>query len=185
MPFWMYTPRFDMTKASFALLFALSMLAASCGGANSGTEFEWLTMPNAQKLAEANDKKIVVAVYTDWCTWCRKLENEVYPDPKIEAVISEYYYVVKVNAESDEEMVFNGHKIRMSDFAQQLGITSYPTTVFIGSDGKTIGQQNGYMEVEVFEKLLAYVGSNSYRHMQFDEFSVNSLPMKSGSADDR
>lgn len=181
----MYTLRLDMIKVSRTLAIVFSFFLVSCGGNNNSGEVEWLTMPNAQKLAESNDKKIVVAVYTDWCTWCRKLENEIYPDPKIMAVTDEYYYMVKVNAESDEEMVFNGHKIRMSDFAQQLGISSYPTTVFIGSDGKTIGQQNGYMELEVFEKLLAYVGSNSYRHMQFDEFSVNSLPMKSGSADDK
>jgi thioredoxin-related protein len=140
--------------------------------------FDYFTMANAQKLAESNDKKIIVDVYTDWCTFCKKLENEVYPDYRIGEVINEYFYVVRVNAESDEPLVYNGRKISMSEFAKLLGVSTYPSTVFIDNKGTTIGQQSGFMEVDVFEKLLAFVGSSAYRTMQFDEFSVNSLPFR-------
>lgn len=159
----------------------VSALLASCaGGPEDGRDFEYHSMAKAQKLAESNDKKIIVDVYTDWCTFCKKLENEVYPDDRIGAVVNEYFYVVRVNAESEEMLVYNGRKIAMSEFTKLLGVSTYPSTVFIDKKGTTIGQQSGYMEVEVFEKLLAFVGSSAYRTMQFDEFSVNSLPFRTG-----
>lgn len=161
-------PRFS--HFSLALLFGMFLLVTGCGP--SGPEPDWQTMPNAQKLAEANSKKVVVAIYTDWCGWCKKLEKDVYPDELVASIIDEYFYLVRLNAESDEEIIFNGHRITMRNFAQQLGVTSYPTTVFLDATGKTIGQQQGYMEAEVFGKLLAFVGSDSYRRMQFDEFTV-------------
>lgn len=141
-------------------------------------KFDFYTMANAQKLAESNDKKIIVDVYTDWCTFCKRLENEIYPDDRIGQVVNEYFYVVRLNAESDELLVYNGRKISMSEFAKLLGVSTYPSTVFIDNKGTTIGQQSGFMEVDVFEKLLAFVGSSAYRTMQFDEFSVNSLPFR-------
>jgi thioredoxin-related protein len=161
----------------FGLIVAL--LASCTPNHLNDREFDYFTMANAQKLAESNDKKIIVDVYTDWCTFCKKLENEVYPDDRIGEVVNEYFYVVRVNAESDEPLIFNGRKITMSEFAKLLGVSTYPSTVFIDKKGTTIGQQSGFMEVEVFEKLLAYVGSSAYRTMQFDEFSVNSLPFRS------
>jgi thioredoxin-related protein len=157
----------------------VTFLSSCAGRSAEERDFDYHTMAKAQKLAESNDKKIIVDVYTDWCQYCKKLENEVYPDPRVGQVINEYFYVVRVNAESDEEIVYNGRKIKMRDFAKLLGVSTYPGTVFIDKAGTTIGQQNGYMEVEVFEKLLAFVGSSAYRTMQFDEFSVNSLPFRS------
>lgn len=163
------------------LIGIISVLFASCIGTSNGDrDFDYYTMANAQKMAESNDKKIIVDVYTDWCTFCKQLENEVYPDDRIGQVVNEYFYVVRINAESDEMLVYNGKKISMRDFAELLGVSTYPSTVFIDKSGTTIGQQSGYMEVEVFEKLLAFVGSSAYRTMQFDEFSVNSLPFRSG-----
>ncbi len=162
------------------LLGLVVALLSSCSGSGGGErDFDYFTMAKAQKLAESNDKKIIVDVYTDWCTYCKKLENEVYPDARIGQVVNEYFYVVRINAESEEEIVYNGRKISMSDFAHLLGVSTYPSTVFIDKKGTTIGQQSGFMEVEVFEKLLAFVGSSAYRTMQFDEFSVNSLPFRS------
>ena len=164
----------------------LSILALSYCSSSSNTErdFEIHTMAKAQKMAEVEQKKIVVHVYTDWCAWCKKLEREVYTDERIGKVVNEYFYAVRLNAESEEEIIYNGRKIKMSDLSSSFGVKTYPTTVFIDSNGQTIGQQSGYMEVEVFEKLLAYVGSNSYKSVLFDDFFVSNLPMNSGSSSD-
>jgi thioredoxin-related protein len=169
-----------MNFGKVIIIGVVAILLSSCSSGQQGDrDFEYFTMAKAQKLAESNDKKIIVDVYTDWCTYCKQLENEVYPDDRIGQVVNEYFYVVRINAESDEELVYNGRKIKMSEFAQLLGVSTYPSTVFIDKTGTTIGQQSGYMEVDVFEKLLAFVGSSAYRTMQFDEFSVNSLPFRS------
>lgn len=152
------------------------MPLSSCNPASNASEtISWQTMAKAQKLAEQHNKMIIVNVYTDWCKWCKKLDKEVYTDARVTKVIDDYFYMVRLNAESEEPIVFNGQKLTMAQFAQLLGVTTYPGTVFVDAKGNTIGKQTGYMEVEVFEKLLAYVGSNAYRTMQFDEFSMNSL----------
>jgi len=162
------------------LLGLLGLLTlSSCNASNSSEAITWQTMAKAQKLAEQHNKMIIVNVYTDWCKWCKKLEKEVYTDARVTKVIDDYFYLVRLNAESNEPIVFNGQKLTMAEFAQLLGVTTYPGTVFVDAKGNTIGKQTGYMEVDVFEKLLAYVGSNAYRTMQFDEFSVNSIPKNS------
>lgn len=162
------------------LILLLGLLTlSSCNASNSSEAITWQTMAKAQKLAEQHNKMIIVNVYTDWCKWCKKLEKEVYTDARVTKVIDDYFYLVRLNAESNEPIVFNGQKLTMAEFAQLLGVTTYPGTVFVDAKGNTIGKQTGYMEVDVFEKLLAYVGSNAYRTMQFDEFSVNSIPKNS------
>jgi len=169
------------TLRNLVLLIVISITFVACAKTGSGERsFELFTMAKAQKMAEAEQKKIIVDVYTDWCTWCKKLEREVYTDARIGDVVNEYFYVVRINAESEEEIIFNGRKIKMSELSSSFGVKTYPSTVFIDSNGQTIGQQSGYMEVEVFEKLLAYVGSSAYKNLQFDDFSVNSLPFKAG-----
>jgi len=162
------------------LLLGILLVSHCTHSGNAERDFEIHTMAKAQKMAELEQKKIVVHVYTDWCAWCKKLEREVYTDERIGQIVNEYYYAVRLNAESEEEIIFNGRKIKMSELSASLGVKTYPTTVFIDSNGQTIGQQVGYMEVEVFEKLLAYVGSNAYKSVLFDDFSVSNLPLKIG-----
>src|SRR5262249_10263048 len=43
-------------------------------------------MRSALKSASADNRVIVVDVYTDWCGWCKRMDKFVYSDPKVAAL---------------------------------------------------------------------------------------------------
>src|SRR5665647_220004 len=54
-------------------------------------------MMTAQNLAKATDKRILVDVGGQWCTWCRMLDRLIASQPQIRALIDSHYVWVKVN----------------------------------------------------------------------------------------
>ena len=160
--------------------YMLMFIFAGCGGndSSSGTKVEAaqvsLNLQQAQELAKKESKKVILDVYTDWCGYCRRMISEVYPSDEVQSVVGDYYYVVRVNAESSKEIWFNGKKYTEQSLARSFGVSSFPTTVFVGSDGVAIGVQPGFMEAPIFSKLLEFVGSDAYKTMSFDEFESRS-----------
>ena len=39
---------------------------------------KWYTVEQAEKLAKENPRKWLVDVYTDWCGWCKKMDQETF-----------------------------------------------------------------------------------------------------------
>lgn len=128
------------------------------------------SMDNAQALAAAEGKKILLDVYTVWCGYCRKMAAETYPNSRVKAEVDEYFYTVRLDAESNETIIFNGESMMMKELASALGVTSFPTTIFIDTDGEPIGIQPGFMDAQMFSNLLGFVGSNAFRNQSFEAY---------------
>ncbi len=63
----------------------------------------------------------MIDVYTDWCGWCKKLDEDTYSAKSV-IKLSEQFVPVKVNAETEGEQMA---------FAQAYGITGFPTILFL------------------------------------------------------
>ncbi|MEM9526493.1 MAG: citrate/2-methylcitrate synthase [Bacteroidota bacterium] len=81
--------RYSLLLCAFFLLFSVSATA----------QVEWLSWEEAVARNEKAPRKFLVDVYTDWCGWCKKMDKQVFTDPKIEAYLKENFYAVKLNAE--------------------------------------------------------------------------------------
>lgn len=156
------------TILSLPLLLVFLMLA--CGSAQQPAAQGDISLREAQKLAKETGKLIVLDVYTVWCGYCRQMDNRIYPDSTIQAILADSYIRVRLNAESREEVWFNDRKYTEEDLAKSMGVTSYPSTIFITPEGKTIGYQPGFMEVPLFAGLLRYVASGAYQTTPFETF---------------
>lgn len=135
---------------------------------NSGS---WITLDKAMALANLNHKKVLIDFMADWCIYCKKMDKEVFPQKDVQNLLSKYFYTVKINVESKDQVTFQGKTYTKEQFAQAFGVSGLPTYLFIDSSGKAIAGQPGYIPAPDFVKILSYIGSDSYKKMTFKAFS--------------
>jgi thioredoxin-related protein len=133
-----------------------------------------ITLAKAMQLASMNHKKVLIDFMADWCIYCKKMDKEVFPNPKVHAVLSEYFYKVKINVESKDQVTFQGKTYTKAQFAQAFGVSGLPTYVFMDSKGNFIAGQPGYIPAPDFARMLSYIGSDAYKKMSFKDYSSSS-----------
>jgi len=130
------------------ILLMVALLAVSCGQKKEA-EPTLTTSPSFASFDEAkaaaNGKPILIDFYTDWCTWCKKIDTEVYTDPTVIEFFKTDMILAKVNAEQDTIL------------ARQFNISGYPTLVLTNSAGEEIDRIIGYMPApELLQTLKDY-----------------------------
>lgn len=75
-------------------------------------EISWISFEELDRKLDQDQKKVLIYFYTDWCTYCRKMEKEVFTNPELVDLINEQYFPVKFDAESKEEVLFDGASFR-------------------------------------------------------------------------
>ena len=88
----------------------------------------------SEDLAEANaeGKRMMVIWEQRGCLYCRKMHEEVFPDPRIDALIREHYFVVQMNLFGDVEVTdFDGTVLPEKEMAVRWGVVFTPTMMFM------------------------------------------------------
>lgn len=130
----------------------------------------WVAFNEGMTKAQSENKKILLDVYTDWCSWCKKMDSEVYTDASVAQILNEKFVAIKLNAEANSSIQYDNTTYSNADFSQALGITGYPATVFFGSDTKPITLLPGYVDAQRFATILRYIGDDHYRTTTFDDY---------------
>ncbi|RUS59646.1 thioredoxin [Pseudorhodobacter sp. E13] len=133
-----------------AMVFALALPVSAADLGDDGLHKPaWLrdTFKDlSEDLAEANatGKRLLVIWEQRGCIYCTKMHEEVFPDPKIEALISENYFVVQMNLFGDVEVTdFDGTTLPEKEMAQRWGVVFTPTMMFFPeevAEGQTAQQ---------------------------------------------
>lgn len=127
---------------------------------NEKATIKWLTLEEAYELNKANPRKIFVDVYTNWCGWCKRMDKDTFQDPKVAEFVNENFYAVKLNAESQDKITIGQDTTTSQMMARSMGVSGYPTIVYIKEDFKTIQAVPGYQKPDAFldtlEKVLAW-----------------------------
>jgi thioredoxin-related protein len=130
----------------------------------------WLSFNDGLATAKKSKKKVLVDVYTDWCGWCKKMDASTYADGEIMMYLKENYVVVKLNAESTKKLTYNTTSYTEQELAAAFGITGYPTTLFLKSNGDPITKLPGYAPAPAFKKILSFIGEDHYLTEKFDDY---------------
>ena len=93
-------------------------------------------LDQAIDLARADNKLIIVDVYTDWCGWCKKMDQVIYSDPMIVG-LSRQEVFLKFDAEDGSEG---------EQFARRMGVRGYPTTIILDSQGRKLKSAAGFLK---------------------------------------
>lgn len=145
---------------------------------------KWMAFEDAAAKMDAKPKKIIIDVYTDWCSWCKKMDQNTFSDPIIAAYMNKFFYSVKFNAECNDTIVFKEknfinrnlvEKRSAHDFAKAIlqGKMSYPSYVLMDEKFNIITVIPGYATPEKFEPLLHFFATESYKTTEWADYSAS------------
>ena len=163
-------------RAAAVALFAALPAAAAPLGDDGLHKPDWLreTFKDlSEDLAEANaeGKRLLILVEQRGCIYCSRMHEEVYPDPAIDALIRDGYFVVQMNLFGDVEVTdLDGTVLPEKDMAVRWGVMFTPTMIFLPESveaGKTAAESAVAMMPGAFgkgttEALLTWVRDHGY-----------------------
>ena len=112
-------------------------------------EIGWLTSFDGAKSSAQPGQVIFVDVYTDWCGWCKYMDQRVYTHSDVKQFAADNVFV-RLDAEDGAE----GTK-----FARQNGVNGYPGLLVFSSDGTLIDKQLGAFRDP--RQFMAWLRENS------------------------
>jgi thioredoxin-related protein len=171
-----------MRKSTLILLAILS-IAFTAQSQKNKDEVKWYSFEEAIELNQTNPKKIFIDVYTDWCSWCKVMDDKTFNHPEIAAYLNKYFYPVKFNAESTAPITFQGTVFENKgqgrrsphDLAAALlqGKMSYPSVAYMNEENQLLTAVPGYYPPEQMEPILKFFGGDHYKTTTWEDFSKN------------
>ncbi|HEY4640399.1 MAG TPA: thioredoxin fold domain-containing protein [Thermoanaerobaculia bacterium] len=105
----------------------------------------WLkSLSAAQQKAKDGNKLIFVDMFADWCGWCHRMEQEVFPSQAFQSATDDLV-LLRLNTEDGAD----GSKL-----AQRFQVTSLPTFLLITPDMTIAGIIRGYAPPNDFVKSV-------------------------------
>lgn len=103
-------------------------------------EANWLTdFAKARAAAKAEDKLLLINFTgSDWCVWCRVLQEEVFSQPKFEEYAKKNLVLMTVDFPRAKPLSAEV-RIQNQTLAQKFEIRGFPSIVILNGDGKQVG----------------------------------------------
>lgn len=118
-------------------------------------------------LLQVEERPVVVFLHTDWCRYCEAMQQKSFSVEEVQAILSEKYYFVPFDAESEEEVLFRGHQFGFEPTGRGTGVHSlakalgtiegelaYPSLVVLNAEYEIIFQYAGFMNARSLTKIL-------------------------------
>lgn len=99
-------------------------------------------LPTALTRAGNEKKLVMVDFYTDWCQWCKRLDQKTLSDAKVQEAL-QGVVTVRLDAEKDGR-----------EAAARFSVEGFPTLVFLNASGAEVGRIPGYMDPSPFLQEL-------------------------------
>jgi len=130
---------------------------------------KWYSIEQLEKLQANEPKKVIVDVYTNWCRWCKVMDQKTFTDATLIEYLNENYYMVKFNAEIKTDVTFKGKKYNYiskgrggyNTLAAELvkGRLSYPSFVVLDEGLNHLKITQGYKNAPQFKEALESINA--------------------------
>ena len=133
----------------FLVSLAFVMLIISCGSKSKVVKnrvinnIEFVsnidyTLTEVIEMATAQDKKVFVDFYADWCLPCKILDEEVFSQKPVYSYFNKNFINYKVDIEKA-----NGANLKLMYGAEEL-----PTLLFLNEKGSVVNRNDGQLSVD-------------------------------------
>ena len=140
---------------------------------NEVKSINWVSLQEAFELAEESPKKIIVYLHTDWCGYCKRMNEITFQNPIIIDIINEQYYPVKFNGETIDTIKYRGveyinrtegrrgapHDFTLALLQNKVG---YPAFSFFDEELNVIFAVKGFHNPKKFEPVLMFFAEDAY-----------------------
>lgn len=136
------------TRMGTRVLLATSVIitALACGspqtsGADGGVMWE-KSFEAALRRAGKENKLVMVFFYTDWCGWCRRMDQTTFADSRVQGELTRLI-PLRLNAEG------NGRAE-----AARFRVNSFPVIAFLDASGNQVARIPGFLPPPAFLEEL-------------------------------
>lgn len=137
------------------LLFILMSSAVLNLSAQTETSIEFekkLSWPQIQEKAAKDGKYIFIDAFTTWCIPCKEMELNVFTNKDVADFFNKNFINISVQMDTtknDNQHTRNWRK-QARAFAKDFLVSSYPTYLFVNSNGSVVHRIAGSLDATVF-----------------------------------
>ncbi len=123
----------------------LAVLSIVAIGAGAFASEGWMTdFAKAKEKAKAENKSILVDFSgSDWCSWCIKLDKEVFSQEAFKAFAKDNLVLVLLDYPRDKSKMSAELQKQNEQLAKDFKVEGFPTVFILDSKGKTVAK-TGY-----------------------------------------
>lgn len=147
----------------------------------SKDSIHWVGVEQGFATAKETGKPVFLWFWGDWCGYCKRMVNEVFPDTGIIATLNAHFIPVRVNTQSTQKIKYLDSAMTEAQFAiNKFNARRVPSTWFVEPDGCRIIHLRGFRPVSDLKKNLEFVRTKQYGKCQnvslIDSTTVNVKP---------
>jgi thioredoxin-related protein len=160
-----------MNAKKIAALVLLLLSAVSC----SRGSFEWLdNIEDAQKIAAETGRSVLVNFTgSDWCSWCKQLEAEVFGTDYWQKSAPEHFVMVSLDFPQEQQQSEETRAYNQAQ-SEKYFVRGFPTIMILDSDGAPLAQ-TGYQQggAEAYmEHVLSFLSRAGERDALLSELAA-------------
>ncbi len=136
---------------------------------------KWHSFEEGLSLAIKQKKPMLVDFYTNWCHWCKVMDEKTFNDPTVKEYLSKNFITARILADSKTDSTTYINKTYPNNvFTSAMGITGFPSLVFFDKNGKPLTKIPGYIPPEKFINILKYIHKELYlKNINFEDYLNN------------
>ena len=106
----------------------------------------WTEDFEAAKQQAAKEGKLILMDFSgsDWCGWCKKMDEEVFTKDRFVREASKKFVLVSVDSPRDKSILSALARKQNRELAEKYEVRGYPTVVIVDPDGKEVKRHSGY-----------------------------------------
>ena len=130
---------------------------------------QWMSIEEAVEAQKKEPRKIMMDVYTKWCTPCKMMMANTFTNADVIEYLNANYYAVKFDAESPDPVSFKDNvysnptydpnrrgRNGVHELSRVLGVSAYPTLVYMDEEANIIAPISGYKQPGQLELYLKF-----------------------------
>ena len=106
----------------------------------------WTEDFEVAKKKAAKEGKLILMDFSgsDWCGWCKKMDEEVFAKDRFVREASKKFVLVMIDTPNDKTILSNLARRQNQELKETYSVRGFPTVVIVDPEGKEVKRHSGY-----------------------------------------